>query len=335
MPIPFILMGIAAATGVAGVASGASGAKKMHDANEIIKEYKLKYDWKKEELDKAEISCNMSLERLGKLKLNIWKSFDKFIDVFERIKNKPVIGELSSNDKFKLSRHELDQIKGVNITAIDALKTGVLSAGAGALAGIAAYGGTMTLGAASTGTAIASLSGVAATNATLAALGGGSLATGGLGMAGGTAVLGGMVAGPVLAVGGVLLAIKGNASMEKALEIKSQVLQAINSMGAAMPFLRKLECACNDMYDELIKVHGMYMNKVINLEMIVNSNSDYNEFSYEEKKTLENTILLVKLLKHLTTIDILTKNNGVQAVAENKVRAAIYTSRNTMEEVYK
>jgi hypothetical protein len=42
----------------------------------------------------------------------------------------------------------------------------------------------MMLGAASSGTAISSLAGAAATNATLAAIGGGSLAAGGLGMAG-------------------------------------------------------------------------------------------------------------------------------------------------------
>ena len=57
-----------------------------------------------------------------------------------------------------------------------------------------------TFAAASTGTAIATLSGAAATNATLAFFGGGSLAAGGLGMAGGTAVLGGLVAGPALCV---------------------------------------------------------------------------------------------------------------------------------------
>lgn len=45
-------------------------------------------------------------------------------------------------------------------------------------------------GAASTGTAISSLSGAAATNATLAWLGGGSLAAGGGGMAAGSVVLG-------------------------------------------------------------------------------------------------------------------------------------------------
>jgi hypothetical protein len=47
------------------------------------------------------------------------------------------------------------------------------------MTGWAVYGGVMQLGAASTGTLISSLSGAAATNATLAWLGGGSLAAGG------------------------------------------------------------------------------------------------------------------------------------------------------------
>lgn len=55
------------------------------------------------------------------------------------------------------------------------------------------------LGTASTGTAIGSLSGAAGTNAALAWFGGGSLATGGAGMAGGSMVLGGLLALPLVA----------------------------------------------------------------------------------------------------------------------------------------
>jgi hypothetical protein len=50
-------------------------------------------------------------------------------------------------------------------------------------AAFGAWSGAMAFGAASTGTAISALSGIAATNATLAFLGGGSLAAGGLGIA--------------------------------------------------------------------------------------------------------------------------------------------------------
>lgn len=68
----------------------------------------------------------------------------------------------------------------------------------GAIAGAAGAIGVFTLvgtfGVASTGVAISSLAGAAATSATLAALGGGSLAAGGAGMLGGICILGGVTA---------------------------------------------------------------------------------------------------------------------------------------------
>ena len=80
----------------------------------------------------------------------------------------------------------------------------VVGAGAvGAAAAYAVYGGVMALAAASTGTPIAALSGVAAYNATMAAIGGGAIAAGGFGMAGGAAVLAGVVAVPIIAVAGI------------------------------------------------------------------------------------------------------------------------------------
>ena len=82
------------------------------------------------------------------------------------------------------------------------------AAGMGAGVGAATWAAAGMFGAASTGTPIAALSGVAASNATLAFLGGGSLAAGGGGMAVGTAVLGGVVAVPALVVGaGVVTAL--------------------------------------------------------------------------------------------------------------------------------
>jgi hypothetical protein len=77
-------------------------------------------------------------------------------------------------------------------------------AGVGAIAGgtlaIGSWALVGALGTASTGTAITTLYGIAATNATLAWFGGGALAAGGAGMAGGIAVLGGIVAIPMVYV---------------------------------------------------------------------------------------------------------------------------------------
>jgi hypothetical protein len=103
------------------------------------------------------------------------------------------------------------------------------SALSSALLGIAGTAGT-----ASTGTAIATLSGAAATNATLAWLGGGALAAGGSGMALGTAVLGGVVVGPALLVGGLVLG-------GEAARIKTRVKRQIARMAVAVAAMRREE----------------------------------------------------------------------------------------------
>lgn len=70
--------------------------------------------------------------------------------------------------------------------------TGLAGVGAGALVSSGVMLAVGTWGTAGTGVAISTLSGAAATNASLAVLGGGTVATGGGGMALGTAVLGGV-----------------------------------------------------------------------------------------------------------------------------------------------
>ncbi|MBD5831425.1 hypothetical protein [Janibacter melonis] len=89
--------------------------------------------------------------------------------------------------------------------------TGV-GAAAGTTAAVTAFG------AASTGTSISALSGVAAQNATMAALGGGSLASGGGGMALGATALNFVTVGPALLVGGLLLNGQGEKALTQAKE---------------------------------------------------------------------------------------------------------------------
>ncbi len=78
----------------------------------------------------------------------------------------------------------------------------VIRIGFGGLVGgtsaVGAWAIVSVLGSASTGTAIASLSGIAATNATLAWFGGGALAAGGAGMSGGMIALSGIISAPII-----------------------------------------------------------------------------------------------------------------------------------------
>ena len=86
-------------------------------------------------------------------------------------------------------------------TANQNMIAGGIGAAAGTLASATALGLVATFGTAGTGTAIASLSGAAATNATLAWIGGGTLAAGGGGVAAGATIMTGGVALIVIGVG--------------------------------------------------------------------------------------------------------------------------------------
>ena len=133
------------------------------------------------------------------------------------------------NKKLGNKHYSLDKIEA-SITAGDM----AISATKGAVAGVSTALGTWalvgTFGVASTGTAIGTLSGAAASNAILAWLGGGSLAAGGGGIAAGTVVLGGLVAIPVLAVTGLFQHLAANKKIKQIKGEEIKILEYINSM---------------------------------------------------------------------------------------------------------
>ncbi len=115
------------------------------------------------------------------------------------------------------------------------------SAIGGMLAAYGAYTGVGMLASTAGGVAIAELSGVAATNATLAWLGGGVLSVGGFGMVGGMVVLGGLVAGPTLAILGAMSADEMKEKLEKAKAYHSQVEKAVKKADAIIDQFQAIE----------------------------------------------------------------------------------------------
>ncbi len=109
------------------------------------------------------------------------------------------------------------------------------------LAAYGAYTGVGMLASTAGGVAIAELSGVAATNATLAWLGGGVLSVGGFGMVGGMAVLGGLVAGPAIAILGAMSADEMKEKLEKAKAYYSQVEKAVKKADAIIDQFQAIE----------------------------------------------------------------------------------------------
>ena len=236
MPLPLLFIGVAAATGGLGAGKAikagvdASHAKRINrSANEIV-------ETSTAQLNAQRFACGKALRQLGEEKLFVLNhSISAFLDTFSKIKNVDFRDSEGLDELGKLHIDEQDfvELKSM-VTFAGSLAGGALAGTAGgALVAFSAYGAAQALAVASTGTAIASLSGAAATNATLAFFGGGSLAVGGLGMAGGTVVLGGLVAGPALLVMGFVAGHAAKKELEKARTNKAEAQQVAAQLDTA------------------------------------------------------------------------------------------------------
>ncbi|WP_337059756.1 hypothetical protein [Kineococcus sp. G2] len=173
-----------------------------------------------------------------------------FRDVFAQLKNVD-LAELAGIDLPTTGSAPQVQVVRVRLSALRTVGAlaGGLTAGAGA--GATAFATVGAFAAASTGTAISTLSGAAATSATLAWLGGGSLAAGGGGVAAGTVVLGGLVAAPVLLTTVGVVSWQGRRQRRKQQQTAQELSRADADLtraetGAHLPQLQALVEADDD-----------------------------------------------------------------------------------------
>lgn len=209
--------------------------------------------------------------------------------------------------------------------------------GAGTAAGV--FAAVSALATASTGTAIASLSGAAASSATFAWLGGGSLAAGGMGVAGGTAVLTGVVALPaLLAVGGVLvwkgrrLRREAEAEAEKldaaqqALEDMEDALQRAERWNETQQaVIQRAELLGRTILSRYVESHVFARNAGAMEDQRV----QWNELSHDAQEALE---IELKLLSIILDTQALPVWLGVTTVNEPELSGAQKKSATVSEE---
>ncbi len=173
---------------------------------------KSKLQLAQEEAQNAVNKANSKIEDLGTLTSTLYTELTNIQDAFDAIRNVPNEKRLQYEELKKIRLNWKQQAEKIEKDYKNAAvkNAGVGAAGAGVGVAIVTMGPTVamgvatTFGVASTGTAISTLSGAAATNAALAWIGGGALAAGGGGMAAGEAFL--ALAGPVgWAIAGVAL----------------------------------------------------------------------------------------------------------------------------------
>lgn len=325
MPLPFILAGAAIAAGGFGVKKGLDAKSDFDTAKKMNKNAEELYGSAVANLEDNRERAKDAMERLGKTKFNTYQeSLIPFVETFSKIKNINFKdNKLVDIDKLpSLTKDELNEMTESTLEIREMLSGGIISLGTGGLVGLATYGGVGVLGTASTTAAISGLSGVAATNATLAWFGGGSLAAGGYGMAGGAVVLGGIVAGPVLAVGGMMLASKAEAAKEDAYANYSKANLAAEEMESAATVTVGIRSRFNEMDVIVEKLDRTFKPMLESLKSLVASNNNYASYTEEDKKGVMMAASTALSLKNLLESPILNEDGALTNTSSDAITLA-------------
>ena len=314
MPIPILFIGAAAATGGVGIGKtikagiDASKAAKINkSANELVEE-------STDMLNRQRKACDTALRQLGEEKLFILNStIPEFLDSFTKIKNvdfRDSVG-LDELKDFHIDEKDFEELKSLVTFAGSVAGGAVAGTAGGALIAFGAYGAAQVLACASTGTAISALSGAAATNATLAFFGGGSLAAGGLGMAGGTMILGGLVAGPALMVLGFIAGSAAKKNLEKAYtnrEEAGQISGQLDTMSLQCEAIRRRTYM---LYSLLARLDTYFLPLIYKMEDIIKAEGDdYKTYSSDSKKVIASCASVAVSIKSVLDTPML-KDDGL------------------------
>ena len=312
MPLPLLFIGIAVATGGLGLGKTVKAGVDARTAHKINNSARELVEDATDTLNRQRKACGDALSHLGEEKVFVLRNtMREFLDTFVKIKNvdfRDSVGldelkdiELGDN-KFKEIRALVDFAGGIG---------GGAAAGAagGALVAFGAYGAAQALACASTGTAIASLSGAAATNATLAFFGGGSLAAGGLGMAGGTVVLGGLVAGPALMLMGFVVGAVAKKDLDKAYTNQAEAQKLSEEMDTASQQCSAVRRRTYMFYNLLARLDTYFLPLIYRMEDIVrNEDDDYSCYSTESRRTIASCASVAVTIKTVLDTPLLAED---------------------------
>ncbi len=324
MPLPlFIGIGFAVATGGFGLAKNTKAGIDIHKAKTINRSANKTVETAASKLNRQRDACRRALQSLGEEKMFVLNSsISQFLDSFTKIKNVDFMETegLAELKKFHIDQKEFEELKSL-VNYAGAAAGGVLAGGAGgALVAFGAYGAAQAFAFASTGTAIATLSGAAATNATLAFFGGGSLAAGGLGMAGGAAVLGGIVAGPALLAMGLIFGSAADKGLNKALENQAEADRIAEEMNTGSLQCETIRRRTYMFYQLLARLDARFLPLIYRMDnIILSEGTDYRFYNEESKKAIASCAAIAVTIKSVLDTPILTDDGLLTDTSEKTV----------------
>ncbi|CAG9227357.1 conserved membrane hypothetical protein [Paraburkholderia tropica] len=321
--VPVILGAFAAGTALYGAYKGVSGAIDHNNASDINDDAKSIVDRANARVNTQRQSTNAVLEDYGSRKLRAFNGvIAEFIETFGKLKNvetlrSPELEKLNLGDFSTVTLEGLKNDYALLKSSGLGLGSGI---GGGAAVAFGAYNGTMLLATASTGTAISTLSGAAATNATLAWLGGGSIAAGGGGMALGTMILGAVAVGPALAILGHIVGNKGEEALNNArsnLQQAKTFRDAATLMHTKLESIQRVSSLANGTFS---KISSHLRLAVRDLNRAIEEHSEnYALFPVEARETVLRSVKFAQLLKAMIDTPILDKDGNLVLSTEKQV----------------
>lgn len=314
-----------------GIFEGITHSEEIED---LINDAQSQYDDAHKRLETQKKSTTKSLESLGKLKIKSWsKDMSGFLDAFGAFSNVQMVEKINEDYEF-LGKNESSEelminIRNASLNANEILKDGAISIGTGALVGVATYGGVAMFAKASTGTAIAALNGAAKKNATLAWLGGGSIASGGFGIKGGSVVLGGVVVGAIAVVGGMIASSKGKAKLAEAKKMHAEAEAAVSKMNVViteMDGIQNISENYKDFIKNFSKLFSPYIKEMNNISAKYQRGEDgkinFTDLSEMEQKTLHLSWLLAQVYYHILSEPLLSEEGKVNSTSRKLLQKA-------------
>lgn len=322
------LQGAKVVTGVQGI----QDRREVMTLNEKAEKIKAETEAQTESHRKM---LNEGLEELGRVRLTaLHNTIGRFIECLKALNQGAKIKEYEFLNEVEIDPGHIKEMEQLDMEVGDALK--VLAVGGSfAAVGVAATPALVTAAvtsmcAASTGTAIATLSGAAAQNAVLAWLGGGAIASGGGGMAAGTVVMGALTGG--VAVGAAILAAGSltSAFYSRKLTETTKYLAAVEEWSAevrkswvALEAMQKRIAEIKSVTTELEQRASLQMDR---LEAIIPSFSREN---MDHVRTFQQAAIMAKSMSELAQTPLLDADGNLTEdamIVAQKTRKVINTN---------
>jgi len=305
--IPLVLIGLATGTGVGGLATGVLGGLKMKDARATADAAQKRYDESMARTEERVGETNERIHEYGQQQGQAHRLvIERMAAFIERYRWQVSQSSAQLLDGIDAEQRGIEAFAGALTADVDWIKGAGMAAatGTGALVGIPSV--VTTLGAASTGTAISSLSGAAAQSATMAYLGGGSLAVGGGGVALGTAALGVVTIGPTMLVGGLTLNGQGEKAVTKAKEYEATVAIAVEDHAAFRSFLDTLDARVEEVSGVLAGLVERAQDALSTLEQL-----DFD--SKQHTAEFQRAMSLTRAVRDICTVPLVAKDGQMNS----------------------